>query len=242
MIAGTSKEISWSKITKGGLQIIIGLAMQFLFLPAGVFAHPNLEFEKPFKLAEPFQVEKGKKLFQDNGCTMCHGEDGSGNGPMAQSLKNKPRNFRDYSVMQRMPDIRMEQAIRQGLEGTAMPAFTDFTDEEVASLVAYLHSILSDSHTILDMCLYKIGVLDTRGLPAGFSVKLDEPERFRYSIKDGRLLVAIRNWGKFLQKKSWRGHFRIMDGDRIYSLVTVRIKPCLGRLEQLVKSLPCGKH
>ncbi len=213
-----------------------------LLLPSLVYAHPNLKLEKKFNLSKPFQVEKGKKLFLENGCTMCHGKDGSGTGPMAGSLKNKPRNFRDYSEMQRMPDIRMEQAIRQGLEGTAMPAFPNFSEEEVGALVAYLHSILSDSHTTIDLCLYETAMLNINGVPEGFRVELDEPEKLQYSIENGRIRVNIRNWGKFLGKKSWRAHFRIMSGERIHSLITVRIKPCMNQLEQLVKTLPCDKH
>ncbi len=44
---------------------------------------------------------------------------------MADNLKNKPRNFKDYSEMHRMPDVRIEQAIREGHAGTAKPAFPD---------------------------------------------------------------------------------------------------------------------
>lgn len=204
-------------------------------LPALSQAAPSLQSEH--RLGELFQPEKGKELFQNNGCTMCHGEDGSGKGPMATSLKNQPRNFRDYEEMRRMPDIRMEQAISKGLEGTAMPAFPGFSQEELEALTTYLHSILSDSHTTVDMCLYETAILDTDKAPENFRVEVDEPERVEALAEGKKIHITIKNWGKFLGKKSWRTHVRIMQGNRIFSLVRVKVRPCLNNLEKLVKSL-----
>ncbi len=89
------------------------------------------------------------------------------------------------------------------------------------------------------MCLYETVVLDANTAPRGFRVEVDEPERLEFRKKGTQIHVQVKNWGQFLEKKSWRTHLRVLKGDRIHSLVTVKIKPCLNNLEQLVKSLPC---
>ncbi len=208
-----------------------------LLVPVSASGHSQPPLKKIYKLADKYEVKKGRELFQNNGCAMCHGEDGSGNGPMASSLKNHPRDFHDYNEMHRMPDVRIEQAIREGLEGTAMPAFPDFSENELIELTHYLRSFLIDSYTAVDICLYETSILEAKSIPKGFHVEVDEPERLEFKQKGSQIVFNIKNWGKFLGKKSWRTHLRIMKDDRIVSLVSVKVKPCLGKLEELVKSL-----
>ncbi|QPJ63610.1 MAG: cytochrome c [Candidatus Nitronauta litoralis] len=213
------------------------ILLLILLFPVSANAHNKPLLKKVYKLAEKFEVKRGKELFQKNGCAMCHGEDGSGNGPMASSLKNHPRNFQNYYEMHRMPDVRIEQAIREGLEGTAMPAFPDFSDKELIDLTQYLRSFMIDSYTTVDICLYEKSVLEASGAPQGYHVEVDEPERLEFKKRGDKITFQIKNWGKFLGKKSWRTHLRIMKGERIVSLVSIKVKPCLGKIEQLVKSL-----
>ncbi len=208
-----------------------------LLIPVSVSAHSKPPTQKVYELADTFKVDTGKKLFQENGCAMCHGENGEGNGPMAESLKNKPRDFHDYYEMHRMPDVRIEQAIREGLEGTGMPSFPHLSQGDLESLTSYLRSFMIDSYTVVPMCLYETSVLETKKLPKSFRVEVDEPERVEFKKKGSRIHIKIKNWGQFLGKKSWRSHLRIMDGDRIVSLVSIKVKPCLGKLEELVKTL-----
>lgn len=215
--------------------------MKYFLLPFLLFmatnAHAIPLLKSTHELGSPFKPAKGKELFEINGCALCHGEDGSGDGPMADNLKNKPRNFRDYHEMSRMPDVRMEQAIREGLQGTAMPAFPDLSQQDIEALVAYLRSFLVDSESVVTMCLYETAVLDAQKAPAKFRVEVDEPEKVEAETKNKKVHIRIKNWGKFLEKKSWRTHVRLMKDERIFSLVTIKVKPCLDNIEELVKSL-----
>ena len=43
-------------------------------------------------------IEKGRELFERNGCPICHGEEGKGNGKIANTLRPPPRNFGDLAA------------------------------------------------------------------------------------------------------------------------------------------------
>ena len=49
-----------------------------LFIPTTAFAAPV--FEKFTSLPDPISIKEGKKLYQENGCPLCHGDEGRGDG------------------------------------------------------------------------------------------------------------------------------------------------------------------
>jgi mono/diheme cytochrome c family protein len=81
-------------------------------------------------------------------CMHCHGVPGDGRGPTARWVNPHPRDFRAglfkfQSVDQTTsakPPARADllRTLREGIEGTAMPAFTLLKDEERESLVSYI--------------------------------------------------------------------------------------------------------
>ncbi|MCP3963485.1 MAG: c-type cytochrome [bacterium] len=82
-------------------------------------------------------------------CAHCHGEEGDGNGVAASRLKPLPRDFTSGKYKIRMTttgniptDQDLTDAIRRGLYGTSMPAFTAayLSDAEVAAVVGYIKS------------------------------------------------------------------------------------------------------
>lgn len=90
---------------------------------------------------------KGRYLYQSQ-CLPCHGATGRGDGPWSVDLKDKPRNFRSgifkfqstpAGTMPTMEDLR--RTIRHGVTGTAMPAFTKLTDDEVTSVIVYVQGL-----------------------------------------------------------------------------------------------------
>lgn len=72
-------------------------------------------------------VAQGRKIFMDNGCNVCHGPEGRGDGPVARNLSPKPRNFSDLAAYKRGPGLaQIEETIEKGLntgQGITMPAF-----------------------------------------------------------------------------------------------------------------------
>ncbi len=77
------------------------------------------------------QSDDGKALFRSN-CAFCHGGDArGGRGP---NLVSAPLSHGDS-------DEAMKTLILEGVPGTSMPSFSEFTDEEVATIVRYLKSL-----------------------------------------------------------------------------------------------------
>ena len=83
--------------------ITIGLAVQFS--PAGRIAAGQDKWNVPAKAkgvknpvaANDQSVKKGQELFKAN-CTMCHGEKGQGDGPLAASLTPKPASINKQTI------------------------------------------------------------------------------------------------------------------------------------------------
>ena len=78
-------------------------------------------------------------------CVHCHGITGDGAGPTASTLNPYPRDFRlgKYkfkSTPLRTPptDKDLTTVLRNGIPGTAMPAFATLKDNEIAALVDYV--------------------------------------------------------------------------------------------------------
>ena len=89
---------------------------------------------------------KGRHIFESQ-CVPCHGERGRGDGPWAEGLTHKPRNFRSgvfkfrttpYGKLPTDDDLR--RTIRSGISGTAMPMFQKLSDSDVSGLIVYLKS------------------------------------------------------------------------------------------------------
>ncbi len=210
-----------------------------LFIPSIAFAAPLQE--KYTDLPDPISVDAGKKLYQENGCSLCHGDQGRGDGPLAEGLNNKPRNFQDYEEMKRMPTIRMEQAIHNGLKGTAMPAFGQFSDDEIGVLTNYLRSFLVKSYSDLKMCAFQTYHINAKNLRKPFRVEVDEPEKFNAKVRGKTISFNGKNWPNLLDRKNHRTHFRVMKDDQIVSLISVKINRCQKEMDEMLKNLSFKK-
>jgi cytochrome c oxidase cbb3-type subunit 3 len=107
--------------------------------PAGRIAAPYLVHDTPPKIAglKP-QERRGEALYQSN-CAFCHAADGTAKSWIGSFLEPHPRDFTDPAVMRGMTRDRLRRGIRNGLEGTSMPAWkTVLSDEEIDAVVAYI--------------------------------------------------------------------------------------------------------
>jgi high-affinity iron transporter len=87
---------------------------------------------------------RGEELFREN-CVPCHGRRGAGDGPAADTLNPKPRDFTDSTRFRACAPHQLFQAITLGVEGTAMPAFAEaFTTDEGWDLAFYLMTLRCD--------------------------------------------------------------------------------------------------
>jgi len=67
-------------------------------------------------------------------CSQCHGELGAGDGPLAINLQPPPTDFTDINRANNRSIFGLYQAITNGLDGTAMPAFDNFSEVQRWSL------------------------------------------------------------------------------------------------------------
>jgi mono/diheme cytochrome c family protein len=101
----------------------------------------------PVRGADPWS---SGRLIYDQHCAACHGENGDGNGPAAQWLYPKPRNFSAglYKIQSTpagsLPtDADLLSSISRGLRGTSMPAFNYLPEQQLLDVVHYVKHLTS---------------------------------------------------------------------------------------------------
>jgi len=76
----------------------------------------------------------GKALFEEN-CAFCHGADGSGRNWIGRFMEPPARDLRQFDA-QSMPRPRLVTTIRDGLDGTSMPAWKDVLEPAQIDAIA----------------------------------------------------------------------------------------------------------
>src|SRR3972149_1806455 len=109
---------------------------------------------KPIGIASPSPrtpqlLAKGKQLYQDAGCSDCHGTTGRGDGPSAETLKDdweNPITPYDFTIAGRYKAGSSVQDIYRtfatGMAGTPMPSYADsLSAQEMWGLAYYVQSL-----------------------------------------------------------------------------------------------------
>ena len=93
--------------------------------------------------AEPNgEVARGRALFIRNGCAVCHGELGRGDGPVAASLKPPPRDFRDLTAYKKgSGQEAIALTIKRGLPGATMPGYPHISAADRQLIAGYIKSL-----------------------------------------------------------------------------------------------------
>ena len=123
---------------------------------------PRFQKEKPGEPLQippepevtPDRVKAGQEVFRKVECWKCHGVEGRGNGPSADTLTDdqnrpiKPYNFHDETRFKcGTTDQDLYRIFMTGLDGTPMPSFADnIKPDEAWDLVFYLRT-LQPMHT-----------------------------------------------------------------------------------------------
>lgn len=105
-------------------------------------------------------VSQGRTLYEENGCSSCHGPDGHGDGPLASKLPAKPIDFRDVSQFKRgTSEDAIAQTLADGISVVhsipalhhthhelLMPSFGHLTKTERHSIALYVISLRSQDN------------------------------------------------------------------------------------------------
>lgn len=96
----------------------------------------------PARVVEPSSAARrsGRGLFLQN-CALCHGEGADGRGARHSALSTKPVDFTQRTWCRETTPRQVFHAIREGVRGTAMPAWRALDEEQSWDLVAYLLSV-----------------------------------------------------------------------------------------------------
>ena len=107
------------------MALIVGVYLIYTTTAAELSRPPPLE--NPFR-NQASSIAAGSLIYEQN-CVICHGEEGRGDGPLADSLSPKPVDLREHTAAH--TESVLYQFISRGVQGTAMPAFKDsLSDEE----------------------------------------------------------------------------------------------------------------
>ena len=124
--------------------ILSFLALVLISLPSMALAEMPEPINKDL-------LEKGKKVYFKR-CVWCHGVEGGGDGPSADRLFTRPRNFIQGTFKIRVTDsgeLPMEadliKTVKNGLQGSAMPAWGEFlAEDEIIAVVNFVKSLVQD--------------------------------------------------------------------------------------------------
>jgi len=100
-----------------------------------------LGLKNPLEATEK-RIKKGEVLFMDTAqpmqCLHCHGARGDGTGELGLQADPPARNFTCAETMKSVSDGQMFWTIKNGIEGTAMPAYPDLADWQIWLLIHYV--------------------------------------------------------------------------------------------------------
>lgn len=128
--------------------ILAAVILPGIILPGRILAADNPKKPKPPENRE--NIEKGRVVYFKR-CSFCHGLSGDGNGPAADYMDPRPRDFtlgtfkfRTTQSGELPLDGDLFRTISRGLSGTAMPSFDNdvmyngLTEEERWQVVYYI--------------------------------------------------------------------------------------------------------
>jgi high-affinity iron transporter len=94
----------------------------------------------PSGWAETGDPSKGKELYVRL-CSVCHGDQGKGDGPAGPMLKPPPADLTSSKV-KGAADAELFQTVQNGKPSTAMVAFKgQLSDQQIHDVVAYIRSL-----------------------------------------------------------------------------------------------------
>jgi len=161
----------------------------------GAWAQEGAEGFKTVPLPPPAsaeQIEAGKRVYFTK-CVWCHGVNGSGDGPGADRLWPRPRNFNAgtfkirHTASGQLPliDVDLFLTVTHGLPGSAMPSWEGILNEEQRrDVIAFVSSELVKDRSWQDSEFEELHVLELEKLQA--QAVPASPE----SIKKGSELVV----------------------------------------------------
>ncbi len=119
---------------------LVGLGFWAGVAPLTVSAFPD-SYRRSSVPHHVLSIANGKDLYATH-CVACHGVDAIGNGPLAVGLKKRPADLTAPHLGDHTPGD-LYWWLTHGIAGTAMPAFSNLSEDERWDLVNFLHVLAS---------------------------------------------------------------------------------------------------
>jgi len=135
---GRAREIAWPDGDNAARALFLEDKWALMSFDAPLLnAHPNKTRERGEfpEFGTAASTEVGQQLWLDN-CASCHGESGQGDGLAADWLKPRPANLSEHEYSA----DSVADALWNGIDGTAMPAWRDQPTENLAALVVLVQA------------------------------------------------------------------------------------------------------
>lgn len=90
------------------------------------------------------RVARGRELYQQHGCAVCHGQSGRGDGPAAKTLTRPPRDFASpQHFVQGASEEDIADSIANGVDapGSQMPPFSHISEDDRKLIAAWIVSL-----------------------------------------------------------------------------------------------------
>lgn len=85
------------------------------------------------------ELKRGKSLYRANGCEVCHGVQGKGDGPAGTGMVPPPRNLLDVSsYKQGASEAQIVRTLYTGVPGTLMNAYRHIKAEDRVAIARYI--------------------------------------------------------------------------------------------------------
>ena len=92
------------------------------------------------------EISKGRRLYKQNGCYVCHGEQGKGDGKLAHTLDPKPRDLADAQSYRKGVELeQIMETVRKGIGvgKVVMPGYGHLSKADRRCIARYLVSLQS---------------------------------------------------------------------------------------------------
>lgn len=108
---------------------------------------PPIPPSGPERASTAAELQHGSGLFRSYGCVLCHGAAGRGDGRIAATLRNRPRDLRDLAAFEQGTSVAAISAtIERGIVPSGMPAHAFIPPPERELLARYILSLSDTRH------------------------------------------------------------------------------------------------
>jgi mono/diheme cytochrome c family protein len=132
------------KISDGDLKAVTEYVMAFSYRFEEEDLCEVISAVKPDYVGSAKSIKKGKDVYKRMKCFECHGEEGTGDGPKANDIKDDwgkkilPFNFVAGNLKRGSSAENIYMTFTTGLDGSGMPSYEDsLSEEERWDMVSY---------------------------------------------------------------------------------------------------------